>query len=92
MSAQAGQEVALSAYQQRMSTIQLIELDGEPVAVTVGADRAVISEQVTGSSRPLVEGMCIFALQIAAGERPGPYRTADAQRWARTPRRGGGTP
>lgn len=70
-----------------MPIIQLIELDGEPVAVTVGADRAVISDRVGGGSRALVEAMCLFALQIAAGERPGPYSGADAERWARDSRR-----
>lgn len=65
-----------------MSIIQVIELEGEPVAVTVGADRAVISENVNARIRPTVEAMCIYALQIAAGERPGPYRAADAKHWA----------
>lgn len=83
MSAQAAHGERLTAYQRWMPIIQLIELEGEPVAVTVGADRAVISEHVTRSSRSTVEAMCVFALQIAAGERPGPYRATEAERWAR---------
>lgn len=86
MSAQASHTGWPGAYQPGMPIIQLIELDGEPVAVTIGADSVVISDHVAGFSLPLVKRMCLFALQIACGDRPGPYRSAEAEQWARTGR------
>jgi len=42
------------------------------VAVTVGADEATLSASVATRDLALVQAMCVYALEIAAGERPGP--------------------
>jgi hypothetical protein len=66
-----------------MTQLQIIQLDGRPVAVTVGADEAVISESLQPDDRSTVERMCAYALQVAGGHRPGPYRDEDAELHAR---------
>lgn len=65
-----------------MPPIQIIELHGRPVAVALGED-AIIADHVTGAQRSIVAGMALYALQIQAGQRPGPYTDADAERYAR---------
>lgn len=61
-----------------MTQLQIIQFNGQPVAVTVGAREAIISESVGPRDRATVEQMCAYALEIAAGKRPGPYRDHDA--------------
>ncbi len=62
--------------------VQMICRQGQPVAVTVATDEATLSARVASSDRALVQAMCVYALEIAAGERPGPYRDDDAERYA----------
>ena len=58
--------------------IQMICRQSQPVAVTVGTDEATLSADVASRDLALVQAMCVYALEIAAGERPGPYRDGDA--------------
>ena len=62
--------------------IETILLHGHPAALVFG-DQAVIPERLTGIDRALVEAKARYALEIAAGERAGPYRDSDAERHAR---------
>lgn len=65
-----------------MRHIQIIELRGRPGALAVGED-AIIADHVTGKDRSIVAGMTLYALEVQAGARPGPYADADAERYAR---------
>lgn len=65
-----------------MKTIQIIELQGRPVALALGED-AVIADNVTGEERSIVAGMALYALEIQSGQRPGPYSDTAAERYAR---------
>jgi len=65
-----------------MPPIQVIELHGRPVALALGED-AIIADHVTGEERSIVACMALYALQIQAGQRPGPYTDPDAERYAR---------
>ena len=65
-----------------MTAIQIIELGGRPVALAIGED-AILAEHLTGEERRIAAGMALYALEIQAGRRPGPYSDADAERFAR---------
>jgi hypothetical protein len=65
-----------------MRTIQVIELRGRPVALALGDD-AIVADHVTGEDRSIVAGMALYALEIQAGARPGPYSDAAAEHYAR---------
>lgn len=65
-----------------MRTIQVIELRGRPVALALSGE-AIIADHVTGQERSIVAGMALYALEVQAGQRPGPYADADAERYAR---------
>lgn len=62
--------------------VQVICHRGRPVAVTIGADEAAITGSVAPADLRVVQAMCVYALEIAAGDRSGPYRDADAERHA----------
>jgi hypothetical protein len=64
-----------------MRTIQLIQRRGRAVALATNKE-AIISERVTGTARRIVAGMALYAVEILAGSRPGPYTDADAERHA----------
>lgn len=65
-----------------MKTIQIIQLRGRPVALALDGD-AIIADHVTGLERSVVAGMALYALEVQAGQRPGPYADADAEGYAR---------
>jgi hypothetical protein len=65
-----------------MRQIQVIELRGRPVALALG-DEAILADHITADDRPIVAGMALYAIDIQAGRRPGPYNDADAERYAR---------
>jgi hypothetical protein len=65
-----------------MPTIQPIEHDGHVVALVAG-ERAIVSDELQAADRRLIHAKCFYALQIQAGERPGPYTDLDATRYAR---------
>ena len=62
--------------------VQVIHRAGLPVAVTVGSSHAILDEHLVGEDLRLAQAMCAYALEVAAGERPGPYRDEDAARYA----------
>jgi hypothetical protein len=65
-----------------MRSIYAITYHGPVVAVVVG-DQAVIAEELTGSARRIIEAKCLYAMQVDAGDLPGPYRDRDAEDYAR---------
>ena len=65
-----------------MTQIQIIELHGRPVALALG-DQAILADHITDDDRPIVAGMALYAIEIQASARPGPYSNADAERYAR---------
>jgi hypothetical protein len=65
-----------------VKTIQVISLDGHPVALIAG-DKAIISDRVTSRDRLHVQAKAHFALRILAGELPSPYTDEDAEDYAR---------
>ena len=65
-----------------MKTIQIIELHGRPVALALG-DEAIIADHVTGRDRRVVAGMALYALEVQASTRPGPYTDSAAEQYAR---------
>ena len=65
-----------------MKTIQVIELHGRPVALALG-NEATVADHVTGRDRRVVAGMALYALEVQAGTRPGPYTDSAAEQYAR---------
>ena len=65
-----------------VSEVQPIIHHGALVAI-VTADQAIIPAAVPASDLPVVKAKCLYALEIAAGERPGPYTDAGAAAYVR---------
>jgi hypothetical protein len=65
-----------------MKTIQIIDLDGRPAALAA-AGGAIIAGHVSPPLLAHVQAKALYALQIQAGERPGPYTDIDAEHYAR---------
>ena len=65
-----------------MAALQFVYFEGQPVAV-VGGNGVAVSDQVSAEDVATVHGMCVYALEVFAGERPGPYRDEDALKYAR---------
>lgn len=65
-----------------MITTQLVTFRGRPVAVVLSSGHAVVDDVVL-DDRPTVDAMCVYAIEVATGQRPGPYTDADAQDHAR---------
>lgn len=64
-----------------MSEFQEIEYQDEVVAVVVG-DQAIIPQALPAEDQPTVKAMCLYALEVIAGSRPGPYSTERALQYA----------
>jgi len=64
-----------------MVPIQPIEHDGHVVAL-VARGRALISEELAGGALALVRAKCLYALEVRAGERPGPHSDEAAESYA----------
>ena len=64
-----------------MTSIQIIELHGQPAAIVAG-DLAIIATHITGADRARVQAKALYAIEIGAGQRPGPYTDQDAERFA----------
>jgi len=62
-----------------MKRLQQITHNSELVAITL-ADQAIIDNTLPASEH--VQAMCLYALQIQAGELPGPYTDAKANAYA----------
>ncbi len=65
-----------------MPAMQIIQLDGQPVAVAV-AGVAIVNEHVPAQQLVRAQAKALYALQIQAGERRGPTPDARAERYAR---------
>jgi len=66
-----------------MKTIQIINLAGQPAAIAVDG-RAIVAEHVPAHQLTHVQAKALYALQIQAGQRPGPYDDDHAEHYART--------
>lgn len=64
-----------------MPEFQQIEYNDEVVAVVVG-DQAIIPKGLPAADRQTVKAMCLYALEVIAGSRPGPYTTDRALEYA----------
>jgi hypothetical protein len=64
-----------------MSEFQQITYHGEVVAVVI-ADQAIIPKALPAEDRKTVEAMCLYALEVAAGQHAGPYRDDRALAYA----------
>lgn len=64
-----------------MNEFQEIEYQDEVVAVVVG-DQAIIPKALPAEDRPTITAMCLYALEVIAGSRPGPYSTERALQYA----------
>jgi hypothetical protein len=67
-----------------MDTIQLIQLRGRLVAAVVSGRQAMIAADLAGADRARVQAKALYAIDIATGNRPGPYTDAAAERYADT--------
>jgi hypothetical protein len=65
-----------------MKTIQIINLGGQPAAIAVDG-RAIVAEHVPAHQLAHVQAKALYALQIQAGERPGPYDDDHAEHYAK---------
>jgi hypothetical protein len=64
-----------------MSYIQPIVPNGEPAAI-VADGQAIIPDALAKSELPAVKAKCLYALEIAAGQLPGPYTDFGAAAYA----------
>ncbi len=64
-----------------MRTLQPITHRGQIVAIAV-AGHAIIDDTLDPDEHRHVQAMCLYALEIADGERPGPYTNAAAEQYA----------
>jgi len=66
-----------------MLEIQIISLRGRTAAIVAG-DTAILAEHVPDELVARVQAKALYALQIQAGELPGPYTDAGAERYTHT--------
>jgi hypothetical protein len=64
-----------------MSSLQQITHNSELVAIVL-ADHAIIDDTLPATERVYVQAKCLYALQIQAGELPGPYTERKANAYA----------
>ena len=62
--------------------IQEVNYDGHLAAVVLSHDEVKILDSVSDEALPEVQAMCLFAMEIAGGDRPGPYTDQRARRFA----------
>jgi hypothetical protein len=65
-----------------MNQLQRITYNGELVAVVI-ADHAIIDDTIPAPEKPHIQAKCLYALEIQAGELPGPYTDEKADLYAR---------
>ena len=68
--------------QLRRLNLQRITHNGELVAVVI-AGQAIIDDTIPAAEQPLVQAKCLYALEIQAGDLPGPYTDQKADLYAR---------
>ena len=66
-----------------MAAIQRIDHEGRVVAFVFG-DRAVITDDLADDAFDVVRGKCLYALEVQAGDRRGPYSDRAATAYARS--------
>ena len=66
-----------------MRTIEIITLHGRPVALVAG-DQAIIPEHLSDADHARVAAKALYAIEIATGQRLGPYTDTDAEAYARS--------
>lgn len=66
-----------------MPEIQIISHRGHTAAIVAG-DSAIVAQHVPDDLLAHVQAKALYAMQIQAGELPGPYTDADAERYAHT--------
>ncbi len=64
-----------------MNALQQIHYQGRLAAVVIG-EEATIDGSLSGQQLVDVQAMCLYALEIAAGERPGAYSDRAAAAFA----------
>jgi hypothetical protein len=64
-----------------MSEMQKIIYNGRLAAVVL-ADQAILTDTLPEPDERTVKAMCLYALEIAAGLRPGPYTDEKALDYA----------
>jgi hypothetical protein len=65
-----------------MSTIQQITHQGRLAAIVL-AGQAIIDDTLPVDQQRHVQAMCLYALEISAGDRARPYTDASAEAYAR---------
>jgi hypothetical protein len=65
-----------------MSEMQKIIYNGRLAAVVL-ADQAILTDTLPEPDERTVKAMCLYALEIAAGQQPGPYTAEKALEYAR---------
>jgi hypothetical protein len=65
----------------RMGFVQQIVYRDRLAAVVIG-EEAVIEDGLSGVELLDVQAMCLFAIEVASGERPGPYSDRRAAAFA----------
>jgi len=68
-----------------VAAIQIIEHRGEACAIVLDGC-AILADGVRGRTRRDVQAKALYAIEVAAGERPGPYTDAGAEHFARAAR------
>jgi hypothetical protein len=63
--------------------LQRVTHNGELVAVVI-AGQAIIDDTIPAAEKPLIQAKCLYALEIQAGDLPGPYTDEKADLYART--------
>jgi hypothetical protein len=66
-----------------MRNIQIIAHRGQFAAAIV-AGQAVIEDTLPDQDFRHVQAMCLYAMEIIDGDRPGPYSDTDADAYARS--------
>ena len=59
------------------------------LAAVVLADQAILTEELPEPDERTVKAMCLYALEIAAGQQPGPYTDEEALEYAHRAQRQG---
>lgn len=64
-----------------MAALQQINHNGRLAAIVIGG-QAIIDATLTDNQQRQVQAMCLYALEIQAGARAGPYTDASAAQYA----------